>query len=88
MAFGNRGDKLVATYHADHAYSFDTTRGVCHADPSSAEAPNQAPLAFSVCSRAQPPSSSNGLQDGCHARRQRDDAAEQPASSSRLLNVE
>ncbi|EFN53955.1 hypothetical protein CHLNCDRAFT_136223 [Chlorella variabilis] len=25
LAFGNRGDKLVATYHGDHAYCFDVT---------------------------------------------------------------
>ncbi|KAL4428996.1 hypothetical protein ABPG77_006035 [Micractinium sp. CCAP 211/92] len=25
VAFGNRGDKVIATYHGDHAYSFDTT---------------------------------------------------------------
>lgn len=23
--FGNRGDKLIATYHGDHAFSFDVT---------------------------------------------------------------
>ena len=84
LAFGNRGDKLVATYHADHAYSFDTTRGVCHTDPSDAAGPNRA-LAYALCSRQQQPSSTP--QNGCQARR-RDAAAEQPASSSRLLNVE
>jgi hypothetical protein len=25
VQFGNRGDKLIATYHGDHAYSFDVT---------------------------------------------------------------
>lgn len=25
VQFGNRGDQLIATYHGDHAYSFDVT---------------------------------------------------------------
>jgi hypothetical protein len=25
VQFGNRGDKLIATYHGDHAYTFDVT---------------------------------------------------------------
>jgi hypothetical protein len=31
VAFGARGDKVVASYHGDHAYSFDTT-GSSHRD--------------------------------------------------------
>ncbi len=43
VSFGARGDRVVASYHGDHAYSFDITRNSCEAAHSPvAYAPSQA----------------------------------------------
>ena len=58
VSFGARGDKVVASYHGDHAYSFDITR-------SSQDAAESA-LAYAAPSAEPHPSKSvaaNGLQE-------------------------
>ena len=35
VKFGNRGDKLVASYHGDHAYAFDLCQSTFNRTPVS-----------------------------------------------------
>lgn len=64
VSFGARGDKVVASYHGDHAYSFDITRSPTEAAQStvsyasqpaprssSSAAPNSQPEACSTSGR-------------------------------------
>jgi len=39
VSFGARGDKLLATYHADHAYAFDITKSAEGAHAASYPSP-------------------------------------------------
>ncbi|CAL8472173.1 g11715 [Coccomyxa elongata] len=55
VSFGARGDRVVASYHGDHAYSFDITRSPCEAAHSTvAYAPSKA---APCSSNSAPPSS-------------------------------
>lgn len=57
VAFGNRGDKVVAAYHADHTYAFDISHG--SATEAGSPAAEEGTVAFGAC--RQPGS---GLQNG------------------------
>ena len=47
VAFGNRGDKVVAAYHADHTYAFDISHG--GATEAGGSAAEEGIVAFGAC---------------------------------------
>jgi hypothetical protein len=87
VAFGNRGDKVVAAYHADHTYAFDISRGAAPEAGSSLAAAEEGAVAFGACRQPQ----GSGLQNG-RARREHaaahSNGMRHPASPPRLSSIE
>lgn len=78
VSFGARGDKVVASYHSDHAYSFDITR--------SSEDAAESALAYAAASVRRRPSSvipASAEQEVCSTFGRGEEALPMPCLSDR-----